>query len=181
FDFEADRLTHLLGHVAREIGPGRARAVRTLVTADHGAVPVVPERQLRADRVPAIAAEMARPIAGDRRSGFFRARPGRREALAAALTRRLPAGARILGVDQALAAGLFGPPPYHPELRERIGDLIVLPPVPSGLLGATPRPESRSPDFLGSHSGLEPAELLVPLVSGSLYDLGGVDAAGGQP
>ncbi len=180
-DFELDRLVGLLGHVARTLGPSRARSVRALVSADHGFVPVDPARQLRIDRLPEIAEAMARPLAGDRRSGFLGARPGRLHDLEAACRRRLPPGSRLLRVDDALAAGLFGPPPYHPELRERIGDLIVLPAVPYGLLGPSPRPGSRSPEFRGSHSGLDAAELLVPLVAGPLSELGGADRTGGQP
>ncbi len=181
-DLEVDRLAHLLGHVARALGPGRARAISTIVTADHGFVPVVPELQIRLDRLPDVTAEMEGPLAGDRRSGFVRARPGRIDALEAALARRLPPGTRILRTDDVLAAGLFGPPPFHPELRARVGDLVILPPVPSGLLSPSPRPESRSPEFLGSHSGLDGAELLVPLLRGSLHDLGGADPDGpGQP
>jgi Type I phosphodiesterase / nucleotide pyrophosphatase len=168
FEFEATRIAHLVAHVAEGSDAERQRTTRLFVTADHGQVPVDPARQIRVDQIPEIANEMARPLAGDRRAGYFTARWGRRDALEAALRNRLPPETRILRMPDAVAAGLYGPPPYHPELVERLGDLLVLVPIPYGLLSARLRVESRTPEFLGSHSGLEPEELLVPLITGPL-------------
>ena len=168
FEFEASRIAHLVAHVAEHADGDRQRTTHLFVTADHGQVPVDPARQIRVDLIPEIANEMARPLAGDRRAGYFTARWGRLDALRAAVRRNLPPETRILPMADAIAAGLFGPPPYHPELAERLGDLLVLVPIPYGLLTPRLRVESRTPEFLGSHSGLEPEELLVPLVSGPL-------------
>jgi hypothetical protein len=168
FEFEALRVAQLVAHVAEQADPERQRTTRLFVTADHGQVPVDPSRQIRVDLLPEIADEMARPLAGDRRAGYFTARPGRLEALRAGLESHLPEGSRIVSMADAVSAGLFGPPPFHPELAERLGDLLALVPIPYGLLTPRLRPESRSPQFLGSHSGLEPEELLVPLISGRL-------------
>jgi hypothetical protein len=168
FEFEASRIAHLVAHVAEHAEGDRQRTTQLFVTADHGQVPVDPARQIRVDLIPEIANEMARPLAGDRRAGYFTARWGRLDALRAAVRRNLPPETRILPMADAIAAGLFGPPPYHPELAERLGDLLVLVPIPYGLLTPRLRVESRTPEFLGSHSGLEPEELLVPLVSGPL-------------
>jgi hypothetical protein len=168
FDFEAGRLAHLLAHVADATDVHRRQTTRVFVTADHGQVPVDPSRQIHVDRLPDVANEMARPLAGDRRAGYFTARWGRRDALEAALRRHMPKGTRILPMSEAVAGGLFGPPPFHPELVERLGDLLVLVPIPYGLLSPRLRVESRTPEFLGSHSGLDPEELMVPLVTGSL-------------
>jgi hypothetical protein len=168
FEFEANRIAHLVAHVAERVDAERQRSTRLFVTADHGQVPVDPARQIRVDLVPEIANEMARPLAGDRRAGYLTARWGRLEALKEALRRNLPAETRIIPTADAVAAGLYGPPPYHPELAERLGDLLVLVPTPFGLLTPRLRVESRTAEFLGSHSGLAPEELLVPLLSGPL-------------
>jgi Type I phosphodiesterase / nucleotide pyrophosphatase len=168
FEFEVSRIVHLVGHVAAQADDDRQRATHLFVTADHGQVPVDPTKQIRVDLIPEIANEMARPLAGDRRAGYFTARWGRLDALQTALRRNLPPETRILPMSEAIAAGWYGPPPYHPELVERLGDLLALVPIPYGLLTPRLRVESRTPEFLGSHSGLEPEELLVPLVSGPL-------------
>jgi Type I phosphodiesterase / nucleotide pyrophosphatase len=168
FEFEASRIAHLVAHVAEQADPERQRTTRLIVTADHGQVPVDPSRQIRVDLLPEVATEMARPLAGDRRAGYFTAREGRLPALRDSLERNLPFESRVLSMTEVVAAGLFGPPPFHPELAERLGDLLVLVPIPYGLLTPRLRSESRSPEFLGSHSGLEPEELLVPLITGPL-------------
>jgi hypothetical protein len=181
FEFEASRLAHLVAHVAERASPERQRRTHLFVTADHGQVPVDPARQIRVDLIPEIANEMARPLAGDRRAGYFTARWGRLDALTSALRRHLPPEARILPMGEVIAAGWFGPPPHHPELAERLGDLLVLVPIPWGLLTPRPRLESRTHEFLGSHSGLEPEELVVPLLSAPLGAFRRPDRGGTSP
>jgi hypothetical protein len=73
-------------------------------------------------------------------------------------------------MGEALDAGLFGPPPFHPEVEERLGDLLVLVPSPAGLTYLPPG-ASAGRHLEGAHGGLEPDELAVPLVTGRLRDL----------
>lgn len=171
FGFEAARIAHLLDHVAAQVGSKRSRATRVLIVADHGQVPVDPACQVRVDLLPDLQAEMVRPLAGDRRAGYFAGRPGREPELRAALERHLPPTTRIVRVGDAVDAGLFGPPPHHPELIARLGDLIAFAPVPSGFVAVPPggRPPAR--ELFGAHGGLTTEELLVPLVAGSLEEL----------
>ena len=178
FAFEADRLAHLVGYVARHVARPRAAQTTLLVTADHGQVPIDPARQLRVDAIPELAHAMARPLAGDRLSGYFAAVPGRADELDAALKRHLPPGSRVVEAETAVAAGLFGPPPYHPELLARIGDRIAFVPAPSGLVSVPPgrRPSMR--DLLGAHGGLTAQELLVPLVAGRLAEFADAEREG---
>jgi hypothetical protein len=72
---------------------------------------------------------------------------------------------------RAIDAGLFGPPPFHPELSERLGDLLVLVPSPAGITYRIPGAPARTRYLIGAHGGLEPEELLVPLVAGPLSEL----------
>lgn len=166
-DLEIDRLLALLDHVAREVGAA-ARGTTVLLTADHGLVPTDPAVQLAVESEPSIVGELERPPTGDRRVGLLKVRAGRADAARDALLGRLPAGSRVLPAGAAIAAGLFGPPPFHPELAERVGDLVVLVPSPGGLTYRIPGRLTGPRALLGSHGGLEPAELLVPLVAGPL-------------
>jgi hypothetical protein len=168
FEFEANRIAHLVAHVAEHADSTRQRTTHLFVTADHGQVAVDPARQIRVDLIPEIANELARPLAGDRRAGYLTARWGRLDALKAALRRHLPSETLILPTAEAVGLGLYGPPPHHPELSERLGDILVLVPVPYGLLTPRLRIESRTAEFLGSHSGLDPEEQVDPHVSGPL-------------
>jgi len=174
FGFEADRLAHLVEFVGRHLEPARARSATLLVTADHGQVALHPGSSLRLDLEPEIVREMARPLAGDRRAGYFQALPGRTDHLRAALERRLPPGSRIVPVADAIAGGWFGPPPHHPELSTRLGELLVFVPPPYGLTMVPPGAKASTLEFFGGHGGLAPAELVVPLVAGSVAELAGI-------
>ena len=182
FEFEADRIAHLVSTVARRLLPARTRSTTLLVLADHGQVPISMAAQIRVDAIPEIAREMARPLAGDRRAAYFAARPGRLTALTEALHRHLPEGSLLLPADEAIEGGLFGPPPHHPELRDRVGDLIAFVPEPAGIIHVPPGQTASGRVIHGAHGGLSPPELVIPLVAGPLSDFGGAPGpwAGGR-
>jgi hypothetical protein len=165
---ELERMAHLLEHIAGSLSPARREKVTVVVTGDHGQVPASVGARVPLESDPRILNELARPLAGDRRAGFLLARPGRTRALRRALGRVLPRGSRILGMPEALGAGLFGPPPFHPEIEQRLGDLLVLVPSPAGLTYLTPGAEPTSRHLYGAHGGLEPEEMVVPLITGPL-------------
>ena len=170
-DLELDRVEALLSFVARRLEPNRARRTQFVITGDHGQVPMDPKHLLLVDREPDVLSHLVRPPSGDRRAAYFSARSGHLEALRETLEARLPPGGRLLDLPRAVDAGLYGPPPFHPELSERLGDLLLLLPSPGGVHYTLPgsRPARRS--MLGAHGGLEPEELLVPLVTGTLEEL----------
>lgn len=172
-EFEMERMVQLLAYVARRLPRALASATTLLVTGDHGQVGSARERQIRIDQIPEITGELAWPMAGDRRSGYFAARPGRSEALERALGEHLPAGSRIVRMEEALAAGLYGPPPFHPEIRARLGEFLALVPPSYGLAYQLPGATTPKRHLSGSHGGLDPAELLVPLIEGPLAEFGG--------
>ena len=171
--FEAAQVARILAAARRRLDPGRARSTTVMLTSDHGQVPLDPKRVVAIDAEPTILRHLARPPTGDRRVGLFTARSGDVEALTSALAERLPPGHRLLPVRGALDAGLFGPPPFHPELIERLGDLVVLVPSPIGITYRFPGAAPRRYELIGSHGGLEPEEIIVPLVAGPLSELVG--------
>ena len=179
-DLELERIAHLVEHVAGRLPSRRSRRMTLLVTGDHGQVPATVEDRIAIEESPRVMAELARPLAGDRRAGFLAARPGRVPALRAALEEILPAGSKIVPMADALEAELFGPPPFHPELEQRLGDLLVLVPSPAGLTYLPPGAAPIARHLFGAHGGLEAGELVVPLVSGSLHDFGPVRLALGK-
>ena len=69
--------------------------------------------------------------------------------------------ALVMPIDAALKQGLFGPGPIAPELRRRLGDILILPFEghfvwwqEHGVMGNT---------FNGHHGGLAPDELITAL------------------
>ena len=170
-DLELERADAILSFVARHVKPDLADRTHVIVTGDHGQVPLAADRQLAVDREPTLLSHLSRPPSGDRRAAYFVARPGHLAALRETLEARLPRGGRLLDMPAAVEAGLFGPPPFHPELSERIGDLLLLLPSPGGVSYSVPGARSRPHRMIATHGGLEPAELLVPLISGILSEL----------
>ena len=171
-DLEIDRLADLLEFVARAVPPEAAARTTVLITADHGLVPTDPRRQVALDEEPALLELMGRPPTGDRRAGLLKARPGAVDRLRTAVEERFPPGTKVIPAEQAVRAGLFGPPPFHEELFERLADLLVLVPSPSGITYAVPGKTPPRRTLVGAHGGLESEELLVPLVAGKLADFG---------
>jgi hypothetical protein len=167
-DLEIERTVQLIEYVAEHLPVGRVATTMLLVTGDHGQVPAEPAARIAVDAIPSVAAELARPLAGDRRAGFFAARPGRIGSLREALRDCLPEGSTVIPMAEAVEAGLFGPPPFHPEIHERLGDLLALVPSPASLSYRLPGMASPKRFLYGAHGGLEAAELVVPLVAGSL-------------
>ncbi|HZY71123.1 MAG TPA: alkaline phosphatase family protein [Thermoplasmata archaeon] len=171
---ELDQLSRLLAQVFDALPAALRRRSWLVATGDHGQVATDRSARIPVDRLPDVLAEMAWPIAGDRRGTFFAARPGRRAALERALRRHLPPRARIVSVERAIRAGLFGPRPHHPELRDRLGDLLVLAPSPAALTYQVPGAAPPTRFLLGGHGGLEADELIVPLIAGPLDRFGSV-------
>ncbi len=170
-EFELAQVARILASVRRGIAPERARRATLLLTADHGQVTVARESFVRIHAEPSILALLSRPPTGDRRAVFFSARPGAVERLEEALRTRFSPGARILRSSDAIEGGLFGPPPFHPELAERIGDWIVILPAPEGATYLVPGAAVPTEHRPGGHGGLDPAELIVPLITGRLADV----------
>jgi hypothetical protein len=170
--FEMDQFARGLGYVHRHIDPSVRRRTQFLITGDHGQVPAHRVDQIALERETSILAHLAHPPAGDRRAGFFAAKAGHLDALRSALDARLPPGSRLVAMSAAIEAGLFGPPPHHPELAERVGDLLALVPSPAGLTYLPPGAPIKYRHLYGAHGGLEPAEFVVPLVTATLDELG---------
>ncbi|MEM0128627.1 MAG: alkaline phosphatase family protein [Thermoplasmata archaeon] len=164
---ELDRVARTIARVARRVGEA-ARRVRLIVTGDHGMVPLDPAREVRAEEHPDLLRCLSRPIGGDRRGPLFAARRGTDGELVRSLETILPQGSRLLEVADALSAGLFGPPPWHDEVVERLGTHLALLPPGAGMSHALPGFPRSSRSLRGAHGGLDSAELLVPLIGGPL-------------
>jgi hypothetical protein len=130
FDAEAVRCLDALERALPRLPPGTL----LLLAADHGQIDVDPERtrfvnerwreirmHLRHDRI-------GRPLAtaGSARDMFLHTAPGERDHVIAALRARVGDVADVRETADLVAEGLFAAPP-GPRLRERLGDVCVLP------------------------------------------------------
>lgn len=98
---------------------------------------------------------------GSPRDVFLHVKSERRDDVMATLQQGLDAIALVMPIDAALDQGLFGPDPIVPELRRRLGDILILPFEghfvwwqEHGVMGNA---------FNGHHGGLAPDELITAL------------------
>lgn len=140
-----------------------------LVTADHGQVQVDPETTVFVNEsLPELARHLrggddGRPLApaGSARDLFLHVLPGHLDDAEWLLEDLLGDTAEVRLTGELVAEGVFGA--AGPRLRERIGDLVVLP-GPGGTVWWR-EPGRFDMLFRGHHGGLSPAEMLIPLAA----------------
>jgi arylsulfatase A-like enzyme len=151
-----------------------ATAAETLLvaTADHGHRQSEPSAAVDLSAIPAVWENLARhddgrPVlpTGGPRNLHLHVQPGRVETVRAALA-AAPFDARILDDQTAIDDGLFGTGDVSPKLRERVGDLVVVPESVGVWFGD----EQRKLDFVGQHGGQHPEETHVPFVATPLAE-----------
>jgi hypothetical protein len=171
-----------------EVGPGDPAALATfdamvdalgetlfppqtlvLLTSDHGMTPVDPVTTVYVNELwPELhglleAGADGKPLApaGSCRDLFLHVRPGELSHVRDELAARLDGTATVLTTDELVAAGAFDTP--GERLRERVGNLVVLPRVGEAVYWYEP---GRFDQHLrGQHGGLSPAEMEIPLVA----------------
>ena len=130
-----------------------------IITADHGQTSTPPERIVRLADHPALQRTLLIPPAAEPRAAYLYVRPGQTEPLRAYVAERLAGRFLLLETERVLEAGLFGRAEPDPEVRARLGDLLLLAQDDSRLLVT----EEPTP-FHGHHGSLTPEEMLVPLL-----------------
>ncbi|MCC6627120.1 MAG: alkaline phosphatase family protein [Chloroflexi bacterium] len=142
-----------------------------LFTADHGQVYGDPAATIALNQaLPELAGALrrapnGRPIrpCGAPRDVLLHLQPGAAPAIADRLRALLDGIAEVLTTEAALALGLFGPPPYDPEFRRRLGDLLILP--AAGRYVWWHEPEDYVNVFFGHHGGLAADEVTSVLAA----------------
>ncbi len=140
-----------------------------LVTADHGQVRVHPATTVYVnERLPELARHLrggddGRPLApaGSARDLFLHVLPGHLDDVEWLLEDLLRETAEVRPTDELVAEGIFGA--AGPRLRERIGDVVVLPKPGESVWWR--EPGRFDMHFRGHHGGLSADEMLIPLAA----------------
>jgi hypothetical protein len=130
-----------------------------IVTADHGQIDTPPERAVHLRDHPALKEMLLLPPTAEPRASYLHTRPGKADSVRAYIGEHLADRFLLLDMEQAIAAGLFGPGEMPPESRARLGDLLLLSRDDSRLIPAGAPATTR-----GEHGALTPEEMLVPLL-----------------
>lgn len=146
------------------------------ITADHGQIFVDPEQTLYLSDYPEIVDSLrmntrGQPIVpwGSARDVFLSIRPDKLESVRRFIMMTFGDRVAVEDVHQLLSEGYFGSGCEHPAFRSRLGDLLVLPKD-----YATVWYEHVSDQRFhlhGIHGGLDPEEMLVPLIVGTVRRL----------
>jgi hypothetical protein len=126
-----------------------------LVTADHGHIEFTERIEL---------GEIARLVAtqaGESRFRYLHARKGAASELHAACKEAFSSHSWIFTREELIDEGLFGPVAPSPEVRRRIGDVVLAASEPVGYVDPDNPGESK---LLSGHGSLAPGEMLVPLL-----------------
>lgn len=146
------------------------RDVLVLLSADHGHADVDPSRTIYLDELLPESVHWMKSSAGGQpllpagssRDLFLYVKEAHLEEAERAIAEALDGRARVRRTETLLAEGWFGPSP-GPRLRERLGDLVVLP-EPHEMVWW--RAGGRFTEHKrGHHGGVTPEEIEIPLLA----------------
>lgn len=143
----------------------QARAGTALfLVADHGQIVAPQEQHVLVSQHPIIREMQLMRPAGESRVAYVYARQGQADALATYLNTQCDGRLLALSAETVLQSGLFGPEPYAPETRRRIGDLVVMARDRALYVNPDEEPVILGFNMFGHHGGLHPDEMYVPWV-----------------
>lgn len=136
----------------------------TVISADHGFLDAaeLQRHQIRSDDP--LMPYLRYPPSGDARVLYLHVHSGAEHVVREYFWRRFVDKFLLITMDEAEEIGLFGPGPYLPETRRRMGDLIA---ISTGADVIEYRPRGRTGRVVheaAQHSGLSPEEMTIPLI-----------------
>ena len=134
-----------------------------IITADHGQVETPPGRAVHLKEHPELKEMLLWPPSAEPRASYLHVRPECAGKVCDYVAARLADRFLVLEMEQAVAAGLFGPGEIPRESRARLGDLLLLARNDSRLI-----PDGSTAADRGEHGSLLPEEMLVPLLMARL-------------
>jgi hypothetical protein len=159
----SDAWRYQLAHVdklAEQLAGALPRGAVLYVTADHGMVDVPESERIDVDAQPELRDGLAL-LGGEPRARHVYCRPGAADDVLATWRGVLGDRAWVIGRDEAIADGWFGP--VADRVRARIGDVIAAPCGATAVVATQAEPrESR---LIGLHGSLTQSDQLVPLLT----------------
>ncbi|GAB4522939.1 MAG: alkaline phosphatase family protein [Anaerolineales bacterium] len=150
-------------HFWRPLQAAARKDTAILLLADHGQIDTPPDPHYQLRTYPDLDRRLHINPTGEHRLFFVYPRPGQREAVQEYLERTWRGQFRVFDSLNVLNSGLYGPGQVHPALRDRLGDLTVLPDDHAYLWWPY-----RDDPLRGRHGGLHPEEMLVPFLAARL-------------
>ncbi len=127
-----------------------------VVTADHGHVQF--ERRISLGGL----GTMTQAQAGESRFRYLHAKPGAADDLLAAAREKFSGHSWVFTRDEIFDEGYMGPAAPSPEVRKRVGDVVLAAREPVGYVDPENPGENK---LLSGHGSMAPDEMLVPLIA----------------
>jgi len=151
---------YFLGRISSELKEGTV----VILGADHGQITTDKEEDhFDLNNHPEFTDLLHMNPTGENRLAYLHVRPGKEDEVLAYIEKAWPEQFSVLKSEDALANGLFGPGPFHENMKSRIGDLTLIAKGDAFLWWANkPNPIS------GRHGGLSAEEMIVPFLAARL-------------
>ena len=131
-----------------------------LIAADHGHYDT--PNPISVDKHPELAVlrdAMRYDFGAEARFGTFALRDGTKADVMTHIATHFPETLACIDTEAAIQAGVFGTDPLHPNLRQRLGDVIIT--TRTGYVLVDRQHDFRS---ISRHGGMSEWEMLVPLI-----------------
>ena len=130
------------------------------VVADHGQALTPPSQHIELDDHPLLKQMLfMRPI-GEPRVAYLYAKHGQQQNILAYINQYLSHAMVAVNAEDALASGLFGPQPFAANIKDRIGDVVVI--TRKGYVLLSSKEMKKADILIGRHGSMTRAEMEVP-------------------
>ncbi|MGB1253194.1 MAG: alkaline phosphatase family protein [Candidatus Promineifilaceae bacterium] len=153
------QLKHLL---IDALSPEAREGTVVLLMADHGQIDVPLSDAILLEEHPELQDMLLMRLAGSGRMPILYAKQGRVQDAIDYINEHFPDKAYALRSEDALELGLYGPPPFAPRTRERLGDFIVL--MRGNATWIEPIEMEKAKIVISRHSSLMADEMEVPFI-----------------
>jgi Type I phosphodiesterase / nucleotide pyrophosphatase len=133
-----------------------------VVIADHGFIDCKASEFIQLERHPGLAQTLVLPLCGEPRVAYCYVHATRAPEFEEQVANSLGSAATLLPSAALIEQGYFGPSAPHPQLRERIGDYVLLMQGNYALKDWVAG--ERKHAQIGVHGGLSADEMYVPLI-----------------
>jgi hypothetical protein len=150
----------VVDRMVEQLAAGLPEDAVLLVTADHGMVDVPDGTRLDVGEEPGLT-DGVRLFTGEPRARYVHTEPGAAEDVLATWRAVLGHRAWVVGREEAVEAGVFGP--VDPAVVDRVGDVVALARGSWAFTDVASEPHSSL--LAAYHGSLTPAEVAIPLLA----------------
>ncbi len=137
-----------------------------ILVADHGQIHTEKDAHYELSNHPNLTRRLHMLPTGENRLAYLYIKPGQTEAVREYIEKTWPNQFAVIDSSYAQEVGLFGQGRSSPRLADRIGDLVVVAKGNAYWWWA-----AKDNPLIGRHGGLDPQEMLVPLLAAPLADV----------